>query len=48
MNKFYELSKMITHRDIKEITGNEYGKYLAEAEDFVEHMKKLVEKFQKQ
>src|SRR3989344_5235993 len=44
MNKFYRLSKMITHREIREIRGEEYEHYYREAEDFVRRMKKLVEK----
>jgi uncharacterized protein (UPF0332 family) len=43
MHKFYKLSKMITHREIKEIKGHEYEKYYHEAEAFVRRMKKLVE-----
>ncbi len=44
MKKFYRLSKMITHREIREIKGVEYEKYYHEAEDFVRRMKRLVEK----
>lgn len=44
MRRFYQLSKHITHRDIKEVKGSEYEKYYAEAEDFVRRMKKLIEK----
>ena len=44
MRKFYQLSKMIVHREIKEIKGNEYEKYYQEAEEFVKRMRKLVEK----
>ncbi|MBI4144687.1 nucleotidyltransferase domain-containing protein [Candidatus Woesearchaeota archaeon] len=40
----YNLSKMIVHREVKEIKGDEYTKYYAMAEDFVERMRKLVEK----
>jgi len=44
MRKFYKLSKAITHREIKSISGQEYEKYFAEAEAFVRRMKGLVEK----
>lgn len=44
MRRFYRLSKMITHREIKEVKGPEYEHYFAEAQDFVQRMKKLVEK----
>ncbi|MBR9683194.1 hypothetical protein GOV03_01520 [Candidatus Woesearchaeota archaeon] len=44
MNKFYRLSKMITHREIKEIHGEEYERYMKEASDFVQRMKILIEK----
>ena len=43
MKKFYDLSKMITHREIQHITGKEYDVYLKEASDFVERMKKFIE-----
>ncbi|MFA6461258.1 MAG: nucleotidyltransferase domain-containing protein [Candidatus Woesearchaeota archaeon] len=43
MRKFYRLSKMITHREIKEITGPEYEKLYLEADQFVRAMKKLIE-----
>ena len=44
MRKFYKLSKMITHREIKMVTGQEYEKYRHEADGFVKRMKKLIEK----
>lgn len=44
MKKFYKLSKMITHREIKEIKGPEYENYFKEASDFVQRMKVLIEK----
>lgn len=44
MRKFYRLSKMITHREIREIKGEEYEHYYKEADDFVRRMKRLVEK----
>lgn len=42
MKKFYELSKKIIYRDIKEIKGSEYDAYYREAKEFVEEMHKLV------
>ena len=44
MRKFYKISKMITHREIKEIKGVEYEKYYHEADEFVQRMKKLIDK----
>ncbi|MDP3733858.1 MAG: nucleotidyltransferase domain-containing protein [Nanoarchaeota archaeon] len=44
MRKFYKLSKDITHREIKEIKGQDYERYYQEAEEFVSRMKKLMDK----
>ncbi len=44
MRKFYKINKEITHREIQEIKGPEYEKLYAEADEFVKHMKKLIEK----
>lgn len=41
---FYNLSKMILHREIKEINGDEFEKYHKEAEDFVNKMKEFLDK----
>ncbi len=43
MQKFYKLMKGITHRDIKDITGQEYERYYKEAEAFVNRMQKFIE-----
>lgn len=43
MEKFYTLSKMIVHRQIQEIKGEEYEKYFKEAQEFVEEMRKFIE-----
>src|SRR3989338_208971 len=43
MRHFYKLMKMITHREIKEIKGEEYEKYYAAAEDFVKRMREFIE-----
>jgi predicted nucleotidyltransferase/uncharacterized protein (UPF0332 family) len=43
MRKFYRLSKMITYREIKEVTGPEYEKLYLEADGFVKRMKLLIE-----
>jgi len=42
-NHFYELSKMILYKEITKISGEEYSKYYAEAEDFVNTMKQFIE-----
>jgi len=44
MRNFYRTMKMITHREVKEISGEEYERYFKEAEDFVSRMQKIVEK----
>ncbi len=44
MNKFYELMKMITNRDIKEISGEQYMYYLKESEEFVKDIEKFLKK----
>lgn len=43
MRNFYKLMKMITHREIKEITGQEYDRNFKIAEDFVKRMRKFIE-----
>ena len=43
VRKFYDLSKMITHREIQEINGTDFDRYLKEAADFVQRMKRLIE-----
>ncbi len=43
MDKFYNISKKIMHRDIKEISGDEYDKYYTEAFEFVQAMKLFIE-----
>jgi predicted nucleotidyltransferase/uncharacterized protein (UPF0332 family) len=43
MRKFYTIMKQITHREIKEITGQEYEKYYQEAEEFVNVMQRFIE-----
>lgn len=43
MNRFYQASRMITHREVKEISGEEFDKYLIDAQDFVDVMKMFIE-----
>jgi predicted nucleotidyltransferase len=43
MRTFYKLMKMITHREIREIKGEDFDKYHEEATDYVDRMKKIVE-----
>ncbi len=43
MRNFYKLMKMISHREVKEIKGEEYDRYFKIAEDFVMRMKKFIE-----
>jgi len=44
MRNFYVLSKKITHREIREISGPEYERHYADADAFVKRMKLLIEK----
>jgi len=43
MRHFYKLMKMIIHREVKEIKGDEYDKYYAAAEDFVNRMREFID-----
>jgi len=43
MRNFYKLSRMILHREVKEIHGEEYETYYKEAKAFVDHIKKFIE-----
>ncbi len=43
MRKFYNLSRMINHREIKEISGKEYDSYYKEAQDFVYKIREFIE-----
>ncbi|MBI2138747.1 nucleotidyltransferase domain-containing protein [Candidatus Woesearchaeota archaeon] len=42
MRNFYRLSKMITHRELTEVKGEEFDRYYKEAEEFVQRMKKFI------
>jgi uncharacterized protein (UPF0332 family) len=44
MRRFYEMSKLIVHRQIQEIKGEQYELYYKEAEDFVEAMRRIIER----
>ena len=44
MDFFYKLSKKITHRELREVSGSDYARYLSDAEDFVATMKSVVER----
>lgn len=43
MRNFYRLSKMILHREITELKGEEYDRHYHEARDFIERMRKFIE-----
>ncbi len=43
MQRFYRLSKMITHREIQTISGPEYEHYFKEADTFVKQMRKIID-----
>jgi len=42
-DEFYKLMKMITHREIKEVTGEQFDRYFEEAEDFVNRMQRFIQ-----
>jgi uncharacterized protein (UPF0332 family) len=44
MRHFYKTMKMITHREVKEVKGEEYDKYYKAAEDFVNRMREFIER----
>ena len=44
MNELYHVFKAIVHRDIKEISGKDYDYYRKISEEFVDEMKKYIEK----
>jgi len=48
MKKFYELSKKIIHREIREIKGKEFDKLYKEADEFVDAMRMFIDEKQKQ
>jgi predicted nucleotidyltransferase len=43
--KFYELSKKIEYREIKEIKGIDFDRYYSEAEDYINRMRKFIEEY---
>jgi uncharacterized protein (UPF0332 family) len=43
MTKFYRLNKAITHRELRELKGEEYEKLYLEADEFVRRMRRLIE-----
>lgn len=43
MRFFYELSRQITHREVREIPGKKFDEYRALADDFIAAMKRVIE-----
>ena len=43
MRNLYKTAKMITHREVTEVTGDAYDRYLESTKEFIEQMKRLVE-----
>lgn len=43
MRNFYKLMKMVTHREINEIKGEEFDRYYQEADEFVQRMRMIIE-----
>jgi hypothetical protein len=44
MEKIYTLSKKILHREIKEMSGKEFDTLQKESKDFVDEMKRFIDK----
>ena len=44
MRTFYSLSKQIMHREVRDISGAQYDRYLKEAQGYVATMQKFIEK----
>ena len=42
MRRFYKLMKMIVHREIKEVSGEEFERYYEEANRFVNRMRTFI------
>lgn len=42
MRNFYNISKAIIHREVKEIKGRDFDTYLKDADDFVDAMKRII------
>lgn len=43
MRNLYKVAKMIAHRDINEVKGEAYDRYLKDTKDFIEQMRKIIE-----
>ncbi|MEK6916806.1 MAG: nucleotidyltransferase domain-containing protein [Nanoarchaeota archaeon] len=43
--RFYDLSKLVEYREIKEISGKEYDIYFKEAEEYINRLKKFIEEY---
>ncbi len=44
VSRFYDLSRMILHKDINKISGDEFEEYFKDAEDYIKRMKEFVQK----
>jgi len=44
VDKFYEIAKKIMHREVKDVSGAQYHYYMAEAQEYVDEIKKLIDK----
>lgn len=44
MDMFYKISKEITHRNIGDISGQQYEKYYAAAHDYIKTIEKIIDK----
>ncbi|AJF62149.1 TPA: hypothetical protein HA239_06185 [Candidatus Woesearchaeota archaeon] len=43
--KFYDLSKKVEYREIKEISGKDYDRYFAEAEEYIKRLRRFIEEY---
>jgi len=45
IKKFYDLSKKIEYREIKEIKGSKYDELYKEADSFIQRLRKFIEEY---
>jgi predicted nucleotidyltransferase/uncharacterized protein (UPF0332 family) len=43
MRDLHKIAKMIAHREIQDVTGATFDRYLAETQEFIKQMKKIIE-----
>lgn len=43
VKELHKMAKMIAHRELKEISGDSYDNYLKETQEFIKHMRSIIE-----